>query len=204
MNELLAAVVHDVKNQLAELALRLERRDDSREEAAIAFAAARRLTALLMIQREQAGLLRASIDSAAPADLLEDLAAEYRALFPGLDIGLELDAGPAFWFFDAALLRLALGNALHNACRHAQHRVLLSARVVADRLEIRIGDDGPGFAPDQLGPASTTVPGSAGRAGTGLGLYLAARIAALHENRGQHGEVVLDNGNGAIFLLSLP
>ena len=42
------------------------------------------------------------------------------------------------------------------------------------------------------------------RSGTGLGLHLARRIAALHVLKQQTGEVVLTNRNGACFRLILP
>lgn len=201
---LLAAVVHDVKNQLAELALRLERRGDSADEAAIAFAASRRLTGLLLLQRAQAGELRPNIDSACPADLLQELAAEYRVLYPRLEISCDATAAPAFWFYDEALLRLALGNALHNACRHANSRVSLGVHADVDALVFAIADDGPGFPSDLLGADALVAPRPTSHAGTGLGLYLAARIAALHENRGRRGTIRLDNVDGAIFILQLP
>lgn len=204
MDELTAAVVHDVKNQLAELALRLERRGDSAEETDIAFAAARRLTGLLLVQRQQAGVLRLNVDSACPADLLQELAAEYRALFPALDISLETEAAPTFWFYDAALLRLALGNAIHNACRHACGAVRLQAQQQDGRLEFAIADDGPGFPQEMLAQGLQLAPLPASRHGTGLGLYLAARIAELHQNGGNSGNIELRNGPGAIFLLRLP
>ena len=204
MDELTAAVVHDVKNQLAELALRLERRGDSAEETAIAFAASRRLTGLLLVQRQQAGMLRLNVDSGCPVDLLQELAAEYRALFPALDIFLETETAPAFWFYDAALLRLALGNAIHNACRHAHGVVRLRAQQQDGQLEFGIADDGPGFPQGMLAQGLQQAPMPASRHGTGLGLYLAARIAELHQNGGNSGNVELRNGSGAIFLLRLP
>lgn len=204
MDELAAAVIHDVKNQLAELALRLERRGDCAGESDIAFAAARRLTGLLLVQRQQAGTLRLNVDSGCPGDLLQELAAEYRALFPVLNISLETEAAPAFWFYDAALLRLALGNAIHNACRHAHAAVRLRAQEQDGQLEFGIADDGPGFPQEMLAQELRMAPMPASRHGTGLGLYLAARIAELHRNGGNSGNTELRNGQGAIFLLRLP
>ncbi len=203
MDELAAAVIHDVKNQLAELALRLERRGDCAQETDIAFAVARRLTGLLLLQRGQAGTLKLNVDSACPADLLEELAADYRVLFPNVRISIG-EPGPAFWFYDTALVRLALGNAMHNACRHAKSAVALDAGERCGWLEFRIEDDGPGFPPAMLQAENGDAPQAVSRSGTGLGLYLASHVARLHENQGKAGNVELSNTQGATFLLRLP
>lgn len=204
MQDLQAAVIHDVKNQLAELAMRLERRGDCALETGLAMSAAQRLTELLLAGREQAGHLRANIDSASPSDLLEELAAEYRALFPGLTIRLELDTAPSYWFFDQALLRLALSNIVHNACRFAQATVCLSARESNGWLEIEVCDDGVGYPQEMLEADIAAAPFSASRHGTGLGLYLASKIAKIHQNTSKFGELTICNRGGAVLLMRLP
>ena len=114
----------------------LERRGNCAAETDIAFAAARRLTQLLLAQRWQMGELQANIDTHWPVDLLEDLAAEHRMLFPQLQIDVDVAQAPQYWFYDETLLRLALGNAIHNACRHARARVTLQARTEDDFLQL--------------------------------------------------------------------
>lgn len=204
INELDVAVIHDIKNQLAQLALMLERRGDCQQEKAIAFAASKRLSTLLLAHLQQDGMLKAHVDTACPADLLEDVASEYRSLFPNLDIDVDDAEAPPFWFYDTALLRLALENALHNACRHAGQRVSLKAVKSGDRLHMTVADDGPGFSEDMLLLNAGETPMPASRNGTGLGLYLAAHIAQLHENSGECGTIFLENRDGAVFTLSLP
>lgn len=202
MDDFGAAVIHDIKNQLAELALRLERRGDSLRETGIALDAARRLTALLIAYRYDAGALAVHVDAASPAELLHELADEYRVFFPELRIIEQLDDAPAFWFYDEALVRIALANAVHNACRHARQQVLLSADTEDGRMRLRVQDDGPGYAAGLLESGPHMAPAS--RQGTGIGLYLASRIAGLHQARGRDGEVRLANGGGASFSLILP
>lgn len=203
MNVLYSAVVHDVKNQLAELALRLEQRGDASVELAIAIRAAQRLTKLLLLQRHEDGQLNARIDSACPAELLQDLAAEYQALFPAIRLATELTAAPPYWFFDAQLIRLALSNAVHNACRHAHAQVALRARSNDGELVIEIEDDGDGFPQEQIETA-TEGPKQVSAQGTGLGLFLARQIAALHTLEGKAGRIELLNRQGAVFRLRLP
>jgi hypothetical protein len=82
MDDLGAAVIHDVKNRLAELALLLGRREDCARETGLVLEAARQLTGLLLAYRDQVGRLAVNIDSASPAELTCELAEEYRTLFP--------------------------------------------------------------------------------------------------------------------------
>lgn len=202
MDDLGAAVIHDVKNRLAELALLLDRRGDSQRETGIVLDAARQLSTLLLVQREAAGLLAAHADSASPSELIVELAEEYRVLFPALEVQADCGEAPPFWFYDAMLVRLALANALHNACRHAKTRVVLSAWVEQNSLVLQVMDDGPGYPQELLHSEAALAPGAHGS--TGLGLYLARRIAALHTLQGRAGAVALVNRNGACFRLILP
>ncbi len=202
MHDIHAAIIHDIKNQLTELALRLEGRGDATLETGIAMNAARRLAELLLVERYNAGALQANVDSACPADMLQELMAEYQALFPALQITLLCDQAPEFWFYDAGLVRLALGNATHNACRYARNRVQLGAYKKDAQLVFEIRDDGPGF-PETLLNADVATPAPVSQRGTGLGLYLAHKIAALHSLNNKAGQVQLANDNGAVFCLKL-
>lgn len=203
MDPLTTSVIHDVKNQLAELALRLERRGNCGQETSLVLRACNRLTELLLALRQQAGKLQPNIDSASPTDLLRELVAEYRSMFPDLEINEDSKAAPSFAFYDESLVRLALANALHNACRHARSSVRLSVFSDAGYLVFEIRDDGAGFSVDvlQQAPASPLPVGSAG---TGLGLWLAEEIAGLHRLEDRCGCVTLENIEGGCFRMRLP
>lgn len=204
MNDLAAAVMHDVKNQLAELALRLKKRGDARAEMEIAMNASRRLTEMLLLGREESNQLWVSADTVNPADFLEVLAAEYAELFPDIEIKLDVARAPECVFFDDALVRLALGNALHNACRYAHEKVTLAAFQQNDLLFLEVRDDGTGF-PDSVLSSGGQLPASVTGTGTGLGLYLAQKIAALHKLGDRNGYIALYNGaQGGIFRIVLP
>lgn len=203
MNELYAAVIHDVKNQLAELALRLGERDDAQQEMVIAMSAARRLSEMLLLIRQESELLSANPDSVDTADFLAILAAEYRELFPALAIDIDTAQAPAFAFFDDALVRLALSNAVHNACRSARSRVRLAALERDGMLALEVADDGPGY-PEAMLENRGDTPTAASSRGTGLGLYLARKIAELHKLDGRHGRIELGNDGGAVFRMYLP
>lgn len=204
MDNLYAAVIHDIKNQLGELALLLERRGDSSHETGIAFSAARRLTQLLLAQRQQMGTLQANIDSYCPGDLLDDLACDHRAMFPALSIEVDEAHSPNFWFYDEALVRLALANAIHNACRYTTAVVRLQAQEENGWLVFSVSDDGPGYPHEMLQLQAEREPLQVSSDGTGLGLYLAAEIARLHQNAGREGRVELGNNGGAMLKLWIP
>lgn len=198
--ELAAITIHDVKNRLAVLANRADAKGDA-ETVRGAMEAALTLTRLLTVYKSEKGRLNADIDAHVPADLLEELAAE-----AGREtrLTMRVDAGdaPNLWFYDAALVRLVMRDALYNAMRHAATELSLVARTCGDYLEFSVRDDGPGFPAALLDRPLEMQTLS--REGTGLGLYLAGRVAALHDSAGCAGEVELKNEGGAVFCLRLP
>jgi two-component system sensor histidine kinase PhoQ len=73
-----------------------------------------------------------------------------------------------------------LGNVMDNAAKWARHRVVVSVWREADRLNIRVEDDGPGFSDTQSilqlhVRADEQVPGH------GVGLAVVNDLVASHE-----------------------
>lgn len=203
MDDLYAAVVHDVKNQLGELALRLGERGDAQKEMEIVMTASRRLSAMLLMHRQESGTLSVNADSVNADDFLTILAAEYRELFPELTISTSAENAPVLAFFDDTLVRTALANALHNACRFAKSEVNLRAYEKDAMLVFEIADDGVGY-PEALLTEGGKNPVSVSGSGTGLGIYLARKIAELHQLENRHGSIELCNSKGAVFRMRLP
>jgi two-component system, OmpR family, osmolarity sensor histidine kinase EnvZ len=79
-------------------------------------------------------------------------------------------------------LRRAVANLLRNAVRHGAAPFELELGEDAGRLRIRVADAGAGVPPDQLGTLGRPFFRADGAApgGTGLGLAVAERVAALH------------------------
>ncbi len=208
MNELELAVIHDAKNSLGEVVFRLEARGGCAAEIVSLIHASNSLTNLLIWHRQQDGAMRISIDSASPTDLLHELVTEFRQFFPNITIESNISQAPMFWFYDEAYIRLALVNALHNACHHAKAMVQLSVRQVDSKLVFTVQDDGAGYDDVMLERFSQKQLGEVSRRGTGIGLALASSIANMHINKGVKGQVMLSNagGNahGAVFELALP
>lgn len=195
-----AFVIHDVKNRLTALAGQAEARGD-RHTLRVSMEAAASLVSLLAFYRAENGSLDVNIDAHAPADVLQDVAAEL-GQEEGISLLLDLEQAPTLWFFDESLVRMVLLQALNNGLRHARSRIVLSAMEQGDWLIFHVHDDGAGYPQEMLGTNAAIQPLS--RDGTGLGLHLAARVAELHCNAGLRGYVELRNADGADFILGLP
>jgi signal transduction histidine kinase len=109
---------------------------------------------------------------------------------------------------DRERLQQVLTNLLDNAVKFspAGERVTVSAYKVDSRVRVEVADRGPGIAKEQqrlifekFGRAHT--PGSPGKPGTGLGLFIARSIAEAH---GGTLDVHSAPDRGATFTLSLP
>lgn len=200
--DLAALTIHDVKNRLAILASRAEARGDGETLHEVLEAAAT-LTRLLLFYKSEKGRLDADIDARVPADLLAELAAEIGRQ-TALTVDVDAAAAPTLWFYDESLVRLVLVDALYNAMRYARQRIVLGAAERDGWLCFSVRDDGPGFPDTLLGAAGTFDMQPVSGEGTGLGLHLASRVAALHENGGQRGRLELANDGGALFTLFLP
>lgn len=198
--DLAALTIHDVKNRLAVVAHRAEAGGDAETLRGVLEAAAG-LTRLLAWYRVEKGALAPQVDARAPADLIAELAAEISRQ-TALTVEIAGQAAPALGFYDEALVRMVVLDALYNALRHARERIVLAAGERDGMLVFSVRDDGPGYPPEMLGTPSAPRP--LGRMGTGLGLVLAARVAALHANAGVCGRVELANDGGAVFSLLLP
>ncbi len=118
--------------------------------------------------------------------MLQELATEYADLFPAVAIEAHLDNAPVTAFYDAFLVRLTV-------------------RSTNDGTLFEITDDGDGYPADLLGRGAT-APNHPGQTGTGLGLYLVGRIAALHRLDTHIGKVELSNAEvgGGVFRMILP
>ena len=198
--EIAALTIHDVKNSLAQLAGQAEARGDI-ATLRTALNASEALTRLLIFYKSESNILRLAIDAHVPADLIMELVAEHKNL-SAVSIIVDDATAPTLWHFDKTLVRMLLANAIHNALRFTQTLITISAREMNGFLEFEVRDDGAGYPESVL--ADDHVSATITPDGTGLGLRLAKRVAQMHENAGQHGEIRLSNDHGAVFVLRLP
>jgi signal transduction histidine kinase len=200
-DDLAALTLHDVKNRLAILASRAEAKGDH-ETVHDALEAAAALSRLLVYYKAEKGQLTLDIEARVPADLLEELAAEIGQQ-TALTVTSELNGAPALFFYDESLVRMILLNALYNARRHARQQIVIAVHQTPDGwLMFEVRDDGPGYPPRVL--EQPLAMQAISHEGTGLGLHLASRVAALHQHAGQAGTIELKNDGGAVFSLHLP
>lgn len=89
------------------------------------------------------------------------------------ELGWRIDEGDAFEM---------LGNIMDNAAKWARHRVVVTVRREADRLSIRVDDDGPGFSDTQC-ILQLHVRGDEQVPGHGVGLAVVNDLVASHEGQ---------------------
>jgi two-component system, OmpR family, sensor histidine kinase QseC len=111
-------------------------------------------------------------------------------------------AGTAPWPLqgDDALLSVLLRNLLDNAVRYAPEHSTVTLRFSAQGLEV--ANDGPPLPPEALATLGERFRRRVGQAetGSGLGVSIAQRIAALHGLRLQHHAG--PGGQGVVAALS--
>lgn len=210
IDTLLAAVIHDAKNQLAALGTWIEVARQEHPSVAldqaqsVAAQLGHKLVALLAIYRDGEGQLRLAVEDHDLTDFCADVLAEL-VLPPDSAIRVDRDETEAerigSWAFDAYLVRLVVLDALRNAARHALDAIRFSISRDADGICFTISDDGEGFPEDVLRGGE----GAMHAAGSGLGLRFARLIARRHATpAGRHGRIELENAGGAVFRLVLP
>jgi two-component system sensor histidine kinase PhoQ len=84
------------------------------------------------------------------------------------------------WRIDEGDAFEMLGNLMDNAAKWARHRVVVSTWREADRLRIRVEDDGPGFS-DTQSILQLHVRGDEQVPGHGVGLAVVNDLVASHE-----------------------
>jgi two-component system sensor histidine kinase KdpD len=159
---------------------------------------------LLDLSRLQAGAAEPRREWSSVEEILRETA---DAVDPtGTRFALSVDANLPLIRADAAQLERAFANLLENAARFSgQERVSVRARVVGDRLMVRVVDRGPGIPPEELErifEAFHRAPGQrGGHAGSGLGLAI---VKGFVEANG--GRVWAESlpGQGTSVVVSLP
>ncbi len=135
------------------------------------------------------------------ASLVADVVAEGRTTNPGVAFAVEGDLPTVA--ADAALLRRALVNLVRNATEAAGEdgRVLLRGEPGPAGSALTVEDSGPGVSAEAL-PKLFVPFASTKEGGTGLGLSLVAKIAALHGGEAAAGRS--ERLGGASFRITLP
>ena len=119
-----------------------------------------------------------------------------------------LASHPVIAYADTERLRQVIDNLIGNAMQHTPpgSAVTISVTCTNDLAEIIVADNGPGMTPEQAARVferfyRTDGARSRARGGAGLGLSIAASLAAAHG-----GNITVDTkpGQGAAFYVRLP
>jgi two-component system sensor histidine kinase BaeS len=161
------------------------------------------LSALAAAQSAALSLDRAPAELAKLAD---HAAAELQPLFEDAAVHLSVHTEPAPVNGDAGRITQIITNLLTNAAKFTPPggQVTLTTRPVQDQAELTVSDTGPGIPANDLPHIFERFwrgTAAAGRAGTGIGLAVAAELAAAH---GGTLTATSPPGGGAIFTLTLP
>ncbi len=214
---LLASSIHEMKNSLALLRQELEACLPSLEQQAperaamLTYETARLSHAMVQLlglyKLDHAYSLQ--LEEVYLPEFFQGLQAEHAALMQQRGLSLQLDCPEELlWFFDERLVASALNTLINNAIRYTRDRIQIRAAVEAECLLLEVADNGQGYPENllELGNAPE-APVVSGMGSTGLGLFFAGRVAALHENQGRRGQTRLCNGGplgGGVFQLLLP
>ena len=131
-----------------------------------------------------------------------------RADEAGVRLVSERDRAAGAFEADRQAVRSLLVNLLENsldACRvddkKPEHRVVFRVQGFPDEVRFEVEDNGIGMDAETRDKAFTLFFSSKGSEGTGLGLFIANRIAAVHGGR---IELESEPGTGTRFLVRLP
>lgn len=217
----IASTVHDMKNSLAMLMqahsqwlARLPQEQRSGAEQGVIDFEFAHLNGMLV---QLLGLYKLGVNQLPlqPAyheldDFIEAQLAAHQEVFAsrGIIATYEVDPLSPLGFFDRELVASVLGNCINNAIRHTRESLLITVSDEAGQLVLSINDDGDGYPAEMLERQADYVQGiNHGSGSTGLGLYFANRIAALHQRNGVVGHTEIRNGGplgGGVFSLYLP
>ncbi|MBQ7681669.1 MAG: HAMP domain-containing histidine kinase [Oscillibacter sp.] len=116
----------------------------------------------------------------------------------GLSFAFDFDAAPVLFAIRERDARQLFGNLLSNAIRYAASEIRLCCHGDASGVIVRIADDGPGIAPDDLPRIfERFYKGAGGK--HGIGLSIVKSVADIYR-----GTVTAENDNGAAFTVRFP
>ncbi len=215
---ILGCSVHDMKNSLGiiqDLVSQLAkdtRHSDNPQFGQLEFESNRMnniLMQLLVLYKIDHARFSLNIDEYPAEDLLNEAVAQQEVLLALNSIAIEVECeADLYCYCDFNIITSALGTILNNAQRYARQKILFSAKKQGQFLILSIEDDGEGY-PETFFQRQESVQSQVdfNTGSTGLGLFFAQTIAAMHSSENEHGSIAIDNNSvlgGARFRLFLP
>ena len=212
--QLVAFLVHDLKNPVNAIGLHAQRILRSTTEAKARDAATkiddetrallRMITNLLDLGKADEGRLTPARTSVAAQELVDHAIADLAARAAAGGVKLVPDVQLEHVSVDRDLMQRVLANLVENAIRHAPEgsEIRVRAAPAAAGFELSVADTGPGVPPelrDQVFDRFVSG-GHSGRTNRGLGLAFCKLAVAAHG-----GTITIDDAHpGAIFRIAIP
>jgi two-component system, OmpR family, sensor histidine kinase KdpD len=162
---------------------------------------------LLDMTRLGHGTLKLNRDWSDSTEIVAAAVTRLRKLFPDLRVETLMPDEPVLLFVHPALIEQALFNILENAARFSPpgEAVRVSVRSSDDRLQIDVGDRGPGIPEDERSRIFdmfySVSRGDRAPQGTGMGLAICRGMIGAH---GGSVEALPGDGIGTTIRISLP
>ena len=160
---------------------------------------------ILNLAESESGVLKLKLQKVDLCAMINDLAEIYEPLAEREGCGLKTDLpkDEVMAEIDASRVQRVLSNLLDNAIKYcANNEISISLKQVAEKIEIRVSDNGPGVPEEfreDIFKRFFRMDSSRNTPGSGLGLSLARSYIRLHG-----GDLVLeDTKQGATFLINL-
>jgi signal transduction histidine kinase len=219
-NDILASIIHDMKNSLGMVLNRLDEIVDElptevNESAKIASIQqeAKRLNnnliELLTLYRIENERVSPVVDEVNVYDFLQEIMAENQSTASSGEVTLTCSCDNDLnGYFDEGLVQGIINNLIGNAFRYTESRIEISASVKDGYLVLSVEDDGTGFTDAMLAAQQAdSIKNDIGDGRTLLGIHFANMIAQMHHNRDKKGYIQLSNNNklkGGCFSIYLP
>lgn len=210
----LAAASHDLRQPLSALSLYtgiLQNTPGSTDQDLVANmqvcidSLSELLNDLLDLSKLEAGVVTPFIKDFAIADLFDSLASAHAPEARVKGLRLHFKAGSWTCRTDLVLLRRCLGNLIENALRYTKRGgVVVACRHRLGKTWVEVWDSGIGIPPDktkEIFEEFKQLGVGARNSGSGLGLTIAAKTAAL---LGLEISVRSRVGRGSVFAIKLP
>ncbi|MCU7906028.1 MAG: HAMP domain-containing histidine kinase [Candidatus Thiodiazotropha sp. (ex Epidulcina cf. delphinae)] len=217
-SDILASIIHDMKNSLGmvvntldELVIGNEYHEN--EKLSTLQHESKRLNnnliALLSLYKIENEQLDANIEEINIDDFLEEIVVDNQTIAKTKGIRLDYQCEDALaGYFDEWLIRGVINNLIGNGLRYTSSRISIYAEMIENYLVFSIEDDGEGF-PQRMIEAQTALNcnKSLSEGHTQLGIYFASMVARTHKNGDREGYIKLANNQrlkGGCFSIWLP
>lgn len=158
---------------------------------------------LFELARLESGLVTPELERFSLPDLVQDVLQKFELAAEARQQRLSAEICPALPGVraDLGMIERVLTNLLDNAIRHTPEgtRIIVAVQALADRIQVEVGDSGPGIPALVREGLFTRASGL--RQSGGLGLVIVQRILQLH---GGEAQLADEPGRGAVFRFTLP